>query len=93
MDWKSETNMDQKISFIRERESGQYYFNSLCEAYGISRTAGYALIERYQAEGLSCVEPRSLLLLLSPSSCEGCVVRLVIKCLKLTVWGAKKIRV
>lgn len=93
MAWKSETIMDQKISFIREWESGQYYFNSLCEAYGISRTAGYALIERYQSEGLSCIEPRSRRPHHSPSSSEGRVIRLVKKWRNKTGWGAKKIRV
>lgn len=93
MAWKSSTIMDQKISFIRDWESDQYYFSSLCEAYGISRTTGYKLIDRYQSEGLSCLEERSRRPHHSPSSSSVLVVRAVKRWRKKTGWGAKKIRV
>lgn len=85
--------MDQKISFIREWESGQYYFKSLCEAYGISRQTGYKLISRYQSEGLSSIVPKTSRPSQSPSMSSKPIISKVKFWRKKKGWGAKKIRV
>lgn len=51
--------MDQKIEFINEWKSGKFTFSSLCEAYGISRTLGYRLCNRFEEEREPGLEPRS----------------------------------
>lgn len=85
--------MEQKIAFIREWESGKYYFNSLCEAYGISRQAGYNLIKRYQEHGIKSFEERPRRPKNSPESSSEQVVKFVKEWRKKKGWGAKKIRV
>jgi len=84
MPWKNETTMDQKIAFIREWQSGRYHFNSLCEAYGISRQAGYNLIKRYKKEGLKCLENRSRRPINSPGLSSSLIVE------KTKFWRDKK---
>jgi len=93
MTWKSETIMDQKIAFIRDWESGQYYFNSLCEAYGISRQTGYKLISRYKSEGFESIHSQSRRPRESPTRSSQLVVSKVKFWRKKTGWGAKKIRI
>lgn len=93
MTWKGGSTMDQKIAFIREWESGQYYFKSLCEAYGISRQTGYNLIKRYQSEGLNALISRSRRPLGHPSTSSEELVELVQAWRNRKGWGAKKIRV
>lgn len=93
MPWKSETTMEQKIAFIREWESGRYYFNSLCEAYGISRQCGYDLINDYQKNGFEVISDRSRRPKTSPGTSSDQVVDSVKKWRKKKGWGAKKIRV
>jgi len=85
--------MEQKIAFIREWESGQYYFNSLCEAYGVSRKTGYRIIKRYKENGLYdlCGRPRRPLR--SPNSTPAEVVEKIKWWRAKKGWGAKKIRV
>jgi transposase InsO family protein len=51
--------MDQKIDFINEWKSDKHTFNSLCEAFGISRSLGYRLRSRYASEGETGLIPRS----------------------------------
>lgn len=51
--------MDQKIEFINEWKSGKHTFQSLCEAFGISRTLGYKLCRRYEAEKEEGLLPKS----------------------------------
>jgi len=93
MPWKNDTTMDQKISFIREWESGKYYFNSLCKAYGISRQTGYQMISRYKEGGFKSLAARSCRPHNSPSSSCGAIVESVKRWRKKKEWGAKKIRV
>jgi hypothetical protein len=51
--------MDQKVEFINEWKSKKYTFQSLCEAYGISRALGYRLLGRFKAQGEKGLEPQS----------------------------------
>ena len=48
-----------KRCFIEERLAGERSMSELCARYGISRQTGYQLMQRYAAEGMSCVAPRS----------------------------------
>jgi len=60
MVWKGRSIEEAKGRFILDRLSGDCEdMSALCAAYGISREAGYELMRRYGAEGLSCVVARS----------------------------------
>lgn len=74
MPWKNNTPMDQKIAFIREWESGQFYFNSLCKAYSISRKTGYKIINRYKENGVHDLADRSRRPLNSPDSTDQYII-------------------
>ncbi len=101
MAWKMQTEMDQKISFIRDYESGDYYFNSLCLAYGISRQTGYSLVRRWKSEGEGAFSERSRRPHGHPWQTSDELVNFIIrwrhggniKKPKRVKWGAKKIRV
>ena len=93
MPWQNNTTMDQKISFIREWESGRYYFNSLCAAYGISRQGGYDLVNRYRTGGFKALADQSRRPKTSPLSSSSELVNLVKQWREKKGWGAKKIQV
>lgn len=93
MPWKNNSPMDQKIAFIREWESGKFYFNSLCQAYGISRKTGYKIIERYKENGLYDLAQRSRRPLNCPDSTSKDIIDEVKYWRNKKGWGAKKIRV
>ena len=84
MPWKNNSLMDQKIAFIREWESGQFYFNSLCEAYSISRKTGYKIINRYKESGIHYLDDRSRKPLNSPDSTDQNIID------EVKLWRGKK---
>lgn len=51
--------MEEKISFIREWESGDSTVAELCRSFGISRTTAYRCIRRYQLYGRAGLESQS----------------------------------
>src|SRR3954464_12089859 len=58
MAWGS-TMEEEKLRFIAEYLKGELPMTVLCESFGVSRKAGYALMSRYAVEGASAVQPRS----------------------------------
>lgn len=93
MPWKNNSTMDQKTAFIREWESGKYYFNSLCSAYGISTPTGYKIIQRYKENGIHDLADRSRRPKNTPDSTSQDIVIKVKFWRNKKGWGAKKIRV
>jgi transposase InsO family protein len=93
MPWKNVSPMDQKIAFIRDWESGQYYFNSLCQAYGVSRKTGYKIVNRYQESGLYDLSGRPRRPKSSPSATSQEIVEKIKWWRSKKGWGAKKIQV
>lgn len=59
MSWKAVKIKEEKIKFIADYLKREYYFNDLCNRYGISRKTGYKLINRFNTEGESAIEERS----------------------------------
>ncbi|MCB0541662.1 MAG: helix-turn-helix domain-containing protein, partial [Bacteroidetes bacterium] len=51
MSWQSKSVMEQKRQFIQLWLTNEYTVKGLCEAFGISRTTGYNLIEKYDQIG------------------------------------------
>lgn len=88
--------MDQQIQFVQEALSEKYTMSSLCIAYGISRSTGYRLLERYRQEGEGAFVERSRRPANTPhSTSEALIVRIKFWRLRKDKnrWGAKKIRV
>ena len=81
MSWKTSSVMEEKERFIKMWESDSYYFNSLCASFGISRTAGYKLIDNYKKYGEAIFEGRSKQPLSTPhktpQNIEKAIIRLV----------------
>ncbi|WP_371930994.1 helix-turn-helix domain-containing protein, partial [Lewinella sp. JB7] len=48
MPFEEVNRMDQRKAFILDYLSDQYYFNSICEKYHISRKTGYKWVKRYR---------------------------------------------
>jgi transposase InsO family protein len=96
MAFKSESVMDQKREFIRDYLSEEYYFSSLCESYGISRTTGYKLVGQYNGGGFDGLLPRSSRPGVLANSTDELIVAKIVwwrMKKKKNQWGAKKIRV
>ena len=51
MPWMETNPMDQRRSFVRDYESGQWSMTELCERYLVSRPTGYKWIRRAAKEG------------------------------------------
>ena len=51
--------MDEMVRFVAARLADEEPMAVLCRRYGISRQWGYDLVRRYEASGLSGLEPRS----------------------------------
>ena len=59
MSWLQTSVMEEKMKFIRAWRSNEYTVTALCETFGISRTTGHKLINRYNDEGETSFEGRS----------------------------------
>ncbi len=94
MSWKSTSIMEEKLRFIRAWESGQFSVSSLCEEFGISRTTGHKLINRYEAEGEGCFEGKSRAPKNVPHKVKAQIEQGILELRKqYPRWGARKIKV
>ena len=59
MVWQETKVFEEKLMFINDWLRQEYNLATLCKRYQISRPTGYALIKRYQAEGVGAFEARS----------------------------------
>ena len=50
MGWQTESVMEQKQRFIQMWLTNEYTMSGLCKSFGISRTTGYKMIQRYRAD-------------------------------------------
>jgi len=93
MSWKITSVMQEKARFILMWQSGSYTFKSLCEEFGISRTAGYNLINAFKEEGEGCLQEKSKrpknIPHKTPEEVEQKIVELR---KKYPLWGARKIK-
>jgi putative transposase len=92
MAWGS-TVEEEKLRFIAEWLKGELPMTALCEGFGVSRDAGYRLVRRYEAEGLTGLQPRSR----APhrpgrSMSEAVAAAIVALRRERPFWGPKKLR-
>lgn len=57
--WRCSRVEEEKLGFLAAWLAGGVSMTALCLRFGVSRQTGYELVERYAAEGLGCVHPRS----------------------------------
>src|SRR5260370_21829169 len=53
MPWKASGVVEERMRFVMEFQRDEGTMTELCREYGISRPTGYALIERFQREGIA----------------------------------------
>jgi putative transposase len=92
MGWGSSAEQA-KLGFVADWTRGGMSMVALCEAYGVSRQAGYVLLRRYAAEGLEGLRPRSR----APhrpgrAMAEEVAVAIIVLRRERPSWGPKKLR-
>jgi len=59
MPWREVSPMDAKEEFVRAALRREESMEALCRRWGVSRTAGYHLLQRFMAEGAAAYRERS----------------------------------
>ena len=92
MPWKETCVMDERMKFIGQLLSGEK-MAPLCREFGISRTTGHKIWNRYQESGSKAIQNRSRAPHshpnITPFEVESLIVRLKEE---KPGWGAPKIR-
>jgi transposase InsO family protein len=84
--------MDERVQFISDYQRQLFTMTELCERYGVSRKTGYALINRYETEGVAGLAPRSSRPHHSPQATAPTVRDAMVALRKRhPTWGGKKI--
>ena len=52
MDWNQSTMYEQRVRFILEVQQRTFSFAESCRRYGISRTAGYTVVDTVSRGGI-----------------------------------------
>jgi transposase InsO family protein len=85
--------MEEIIRFVILARSGRFTLTDLCEQFGISRKTGYKYLERYAAEGMIGLQPRSHRPHQFPQRTDEAVESLILAERRLHhTWGPKKIQ-
>jgi transposase len=92
MPWKNVTQMEEISRFVMLARSGRFTITDLCEQFGISRKTGHKHLERYAAEGLKGLQPRSHRPHHFPQRTDEAVETLILAERRLhRTWGPKKL--
>jgi transposase InsO family protein len=84
--------MDERLQFISDYQRQLFTMTELCDRYGISRKTGYALVGRYDADGITGLMPRSSRPGRSPQATAPRIVMAIVAMRKrYPTWGGKKI--
>jgi putative transposase len=93
MPWSERTVSEEKRRFIEEWQRDEMSFAELCRCYGVSRKTGYELVERYEAEGLAGLKPRSRAPHRHPNAVPETITSALLALRhRHPKWGAKKLR-
>ena len=94
MSWKTKSIMDQRMKFIELWLTDNYTVTGLCEAFGISRTTGHKLINKYYDLGEDAFADGSRIPFIIPHKTpERIENKIVALRKKHENWGARKIKV
>lgn len=92
MPWQEQTEMSLKAEFVRLAAQPESNLSALCRRFGISRPTGYALVNRYRAEGAAGLAPRSTRPTTSPRRTEEAIEAAVVAIRDAHPrWGGRKI--
>lgn len=92
MPWRERSPMDERVQFISDYRRQLFTMTELCERYGVSRKTGYALIERYERDGVAGLVPRASRPHHSPHATASAIVDAIVAMRKQhPTWGGKKI--
>ena len=93
MPWSATSVADEKLAFIVDWRRGEASVAELCRQYGISRNSGHELINRYAAEGVTGLQPRSRAPHRHPNAVAAAVLAALLDLRhQHPTWGAKKLR-
>jgi putative transposase len=93
MPFKETCVADEKVRFIAARLKGDMTMTQLCELFGISREWGYELLRRFEAEGISGLQPRSRAARRPGHAMARAIVSEIIRLrCEHPHWGPKKLR-
>ena len=91
MPWKTTDVPMERAAFITEYRKGCWSMTDLCEAFGISRKTGYALLERHKNHGVAALTDRSRAPHTHPNKTPREIEEKIIALREKCGWGAKKL--
>jgi transposase InsO family protein len=93
MPWKTITPMEEIARFVMLARSDRFTITDLCAQFGISRKTAYKHLERYAAEGMKGLQPRSHRPHAFPQRTDEAVEALVVaERRRRRTWGPKKLQ-
>lgn len=92
MPWTETNPVLERHHFAHDFESGHWTMTELCLRYGISRTAGYKWVDRYEQDGLRGLHDHSRAPRSCPHQTPDKIVQLILLENGRYGWGARKIR-
>ena len=93
MPWKEKTIVSQRLEFVTLALAEDADISQLCRRYGISRTAGYKWIHRFQEGGEEALQDRSRRPHTSPHRTSAVTEQAILRVRDAhPVWGGRKIR-
>jgi transposase InsO family protein len=92
MPWKESSVMDERLRFVSRLVEGES-MSDVCREFGISRTTGYKIFERYKEDGPVALCDRSRRPIRYANQLPEQIEKLVVSCKREKPhWGARKIR-
>jgi transposase InsO family protein len=93
MPWKESSIVSQRQEFVMLASAENANIRQLCRRFGISPTAGYKWLDRYQSDGLAGLKDQSRRPKNSPRRSSDEVEQAVVKLRqKHPTWGGRKLR-
>src|SRR5262245_33309644 len=92
MPWKECDRMSERLRFVSRLLDGEK-MTDLCDDFGISRTTGYKLLERYESDGAMALYDQSRAPLSHPNRTALVMERTILDLRRQhPTWGAPKIK-
>jgi transposase InsO family protein len=89
MPWKESSVMDERLRFVARLLEGEP-MSDVCREFGISRTTGYKIFERYKEDGPVALSDRSRRPIRYANQLPEQIVKLVVSCKREKPhWGAQ----
>jgi transposase InsO family protein len=84
---------DRRLSFVRSVIDGDLNISQACRVFGISRPTGYAILQRFENEGVAGLSDRSRAPLHRPQTVDEAIANQILALkVKHPSWGPKKLK-